>query len=108
LNTVKYLSVCHDPAAYKAVLKSAPDTVVKTICNAALNVQKGGRVTLNDQQKKLFGKHRKSIEALVSKKVPLSKKRKVLSQRGGAFWIPAMIGAALGALGINLFGGNKQ
>ena len=108
LNTIKYLSVCRDPAAYRAVLKTAPDSVIKTICDAALNVQRGGQVKLSVQEKKLFGRHRKAIESLVSKTAPIAKKRKVLSQRGGAFFIPALIGAALGGLGMTLFGGNKS
>lgn len=104
LNTVKYLSGCSNPTVYRAVLKSSPDSVVKTICDAALNVQRGAGVTLSKSEKTLFGKHRKSINTLISKTVPIAKKRKVLSQRGGAFWIPALISAALSGLGPALFG----
>jgi hypothetical protein len=45
--TVKYLSVCRDPGAYSVVIKTSPDSVIKSICNAALNVQRGDRVTLS-------------------------------------------------------------
>jgi hypothetical protein len=106
--TVKYLSVCRDPKAYNAVVKSAPDGVIKTICNAALNVQRGGSVTLSNAQRTLFGRHRRDIAKLVSKKISVKSKRKLIGQRGGAFWIPALIGAALGGLGSTLFGGNKS
>jgi hypothetical protein len=102
--TLEYLCVCRNPEAYKAVIKSAPDTVVKTICNAALNVQRGGSVKLTNTQKALFRKHRSAINRLVSKKVSIASKKKLLGQRGGAFWIPALIGAAATALGSALFG----
>lgn len=102
--TIEYLCVCRNPAAYKAVIKSAPDAVVKTICNAALNVQRGRSVSLTNAQKALFRKHRTSINRLVSKDVSVASKKKLLSQRGGAFWIPALIGAAASALGTALFG----
>ena len=106
--TVKYLSVVRDPKVYNAVVKSSPDSVVKSICDAALNVQRGDRVSLNDNQKKLFRQHRHSIAALASKTVPLARKRKILTQRGGAFFIPALIGAAISGLGSLLFGGQKS
>jgi len=105
--TVKFLSVCRDPKVVSSVIRSSPDSVIKTICNAALNVQRGGRVSLSNADKIRFRKHSEQIAKLVSKKLSVAKKRKLLSQRGGAFWIPALIGAALGGLGSTLFGGNK-
>lgn len=105
--TVKYLGVCRDTKAYNAVVKTAPDSVIKTICNAALNVQRGGLITLSNAQKKLFARHRGDIAKLVSKKVSVGSKRKVLTQRGGAFWIPALIAAA-SALGPLLFGKKQE
>jgi hypothetical protein len=105
--TVKFLSVCRDPKVVSSVIRSSPDSVIKTICNAALNVQRGGRVSLSNADKIRFRKHSGQIAKLVSKKLSVAKKRKLLSQRGGAFWIPALIGAALGGLGSTLFGGNK-
>jgi hypothetical protein len=90
------------------VIKTSPDSVIKSICNAALNVQRGDRVTLSKKQKTLFARHRAAIAALASKKVTLPRKRKALAQRGGAFFIPALIGAALTGLGSVLFGGNRS
>ena len=106
--TVKYLSICRDPKAYTAVAKAAPDSVIKSICDAALNVQRGKHVSLTNHQKKLFRSHSKHIDDLASKQVPLKRKRQIVTQKGGAFFIPALIGAALGGLGSLLFGGNKQ
>lgn len=102
--TVKYLSVCRDPKVYNSVVKSSPDSVIKSICDAALNVQRGDRISLNKKEKALFRKHHVAIGSLASKKVPLARKRKLLTQEGGAFFIPALIGAALSGLGSLLFG----
>ena len=102
---VKYLAVCRDPKAYRAVLQAAPDSVIKTICDAALNVERGERVVLNRPEKKLFSRHRASIAQLASKSVPLVRKRKLLTQRGGFFPIlPVLLGAALRSLGPLLIG----
>ncbi len=105
--TVKFLSVCRDPKVLSSVIRASPDSVIKTICNAALNVQRGGRVSLGNSQKVLFRNHSGRIAKLVSKNLSIAQKRKLLSQKGGAFWIPALISAALGGLGSLLFGGNK-
>jgi hypothetical protein len=102
--TLDYLRVCRSPQALNSVIKSSPDSVVKTICNAALNVQRGDGFNLSNAQKKLFRDHGSQIDKLVSRRASLRAKRKVLSQRGGAFWIPALIGAAATALGSSLFG----
>ena len=102
--TLEYLRVCRNQQALNSVLKAAPDSVVKTICNAALNVQRENGFALTNSQKNLFRKHSSQINSLVSQRASLKTKRKVLGQRGGAFWIPALIGAAATALGSSLFG----
>lgn len=107
-NTLGYLGVCQNQKALNTVLKAAPDTVIKTICNAALNVQRGSGFVLSKKQKQLFRKHSVQIDKLVAPQASLKSKRKVLSQQGGAFWIPALIGAAATALGSALFGGKKE
>jgi hypothetical protein len=103
--TVKYLSVCDSPRAYTDVLRGASDDVIKSICNAALNVEQGD-VHLTPAQRNLFSKYRKPIARLTSPSGNLRSKRAlVTSQKGGFPFIPILIGTALGALGGKLFGG---
>jgi hypothetical protein len=103
--TVKYLSVCDCPRAYKRVIKAAPDSVIKSICNAAVNVERGD-IGLTREQRRLFRAHRKRIAKLTSRDTSIGSKRKVIqSQHGGFPFIPILIGTALGALGGKLFGG---
>jgi hypothetical protein len=59
-------------------------------------------------RKTLFRQHRQMIASLTSRRVGLASKRRILEQRGGAFWIPSLIGAAISGLGSIFFGGNKQ
>jgi ABC-type methionine transport system ATPase subunit len=101
--TLKYLAICNDPQAMSAILRNAPDAVVKKICDIALNALKGD-VALTNKAKKLFRQHRDEIRTFASRSVRLPKKREILVQKGSGFWIPALIGSVVGALGSSLFG----
>lgn len=109
--TVKYLSVCRDPQIRQLVLRKSSDAVIKAICNAALNAERGD-VSLSPAQKRLFARHRKGITLLTSRKISLKKKRQALVQRGGflQFLLPALLGPVISAVGNLLFnrGGNQQ
>ena len=103
-NTLKYLSTCTDPRAYIAVTRAAPVGTIEDICDVALNVQQGA-IPLTPKQKVFFSTHRKEIATLTSPRVSLARKRKLIqSQQGGFFFIPALIGAAIGAIGSKLIG----
>jgi len=105
-HTIHYLSVCKDPDLVKHIIRASPDSVVKTICNAALNVERGD-VGLTEADKRRLRRHRKGIALLTSRKVSLKRKRQALTaggrQRGGflpllAAAIPAILGAVLGSV----------
>jgi hypothetical protein len=102
--TVKYLSVCTCPHAYRAVTRAAPDGVIRTIANAALNVERGP-IHLTASQKALFRKHRRAIAILSSPTASIKAKRRVVeSQTGGFPFLPILLGSALAGLGSRLFG----
>lgn len=100
--TVKYLAVVKDRQLLKHILQKAPDDVVKTISDIALNALKGP-VNLTPAQRRLFSRHRKPIETLAQRGVGIKQKRKLLLQNGGFAWIPALIGGIAGILGGKLF-----
>ena len=102
--TVKYLSVCRDPQAFRAVIRAAPDSVIKTICNAALNIERGD-IVLNSRQKACFRQFRKQIATLTSKRAALEVKRKLIQrQKGGLLGVvPALLDTEVSALGSALF-----
>ena len=102
--TVKYLSVCRDPQALRAAVRAAPDSVIKTICNAALNIERGD-IVLNSRQKTCFRQFRKQIATLTTKRVALEAKRKLIQRQKGGLLdvVPALLGTAVSALGGALF-----
>ena len=104
---VKFLSICKDPTTTKAALKSAPDKVVKHICNAAINAYQGD-IKLNKKQKSTLKKYKSSIAALSSKTTPLNIKRKIINQRGGFSFIPIILSTVLSALGSSLFSNSRK
>ena len=101
--TVKYLSICHNPKVQQQVIKQAPDSVIKAICNAAVNAERGD-VHLTEANKKLFRKNRSKIAVLTSRSKSLKDKRRTLEQKGGAFFLAPLISSVLGALGSAIFG----
>jgi len=103
--TVKFLEVCKNKKAACAVLASAPDSVIKSLCDISLNALKNPAVQVGKGRRKLFKQHRSAIAKLADPKVSIAAKRKSL-QNGGFPWIPAIIGTVLGALGTGIFGGS--
>jgi hypothetical protein len=104
--TVKFLSVCQDPVTFIQVLKTAPDSVVKIISNAALNAISGD-VGLSEDTKEYLHKYRNSIIILTSKAVSLARKRNLLKSKskviGGFYFVPTLLTATLNSLGDRLF-----
>ena len=100
---IQFLAVCKDRSVTKKILERAPDCVLKTICNAALNAEKGD-IKIPKRERQLFAKHRGSIAKLTNKKLFLATKRRII-QRGGFFQvlIPAILSTILGALGSAIF-----
>ena len=100
--TVKFLATCNHPATFRQVISSAPDSVVKAICNASLNAI-AGDVVLSEAQRKHLHKFRKSVIYLTSKKVPLPKKRALLlsknAQVGGFAFVPLLLSSVIDSLG---------
>ena len=103
-NTIKLLSFCEDPKIQKEILSRAPDNVIKRICDATLNVQRGP-VHLTKRQKQVLARNRQLISKLVNKDIPLHTKRRQLVQTGGqwAQIVPIILSTVLQALGSTLF-----
>ena len=99
---IKLLSILHEPSQQKAILKKAPDGVIKSICDAALNAQRGD-IRLSPNAKKKFAAQRVLFNSLISRKVSLPKKRRKLIQRGGLAILPILLSTVLSSLGSLLF-----
>ena len=104
-NTVKFLSFCQDRQIHKEILRRAPANVIKGICNAAINCQRG-EVKLSPEQKRILHHHRNIIQNLVNKGVQLEGKRRFLVQHGGtiiATIMPVILSTFLVRLAVNYF-----
>lgn len=97
---LKFLSVCNNPKAFASVLRTSPDSVIKRICDAALNAAQG-EIPIDDRKKKLFKRNRKTFSLLLNPRVAINRKRRYLSnQKGGAFpLIPILLSTVLTTLG---------
>ena len=101
---LKFIEVQKNPKVIKSLIQNSPDSVIKGICNCALNTCNGS-VHLTKKQKQLFGRHRALIAHLTDKKKSIKSKREIINQKGGAgFLIPLLISTALSALGSGVFG----
>ena len=106
-HTVKYLTHQQDPVTVQAVLKSAPDPVIRAIANAALNAREGD-VHLTLAQKRLFRAYAHTFDVLCDRQLPIADKRRHLlshsrNQLGGALPIAAfvvpLLASVLGSVG---------
>jgi ABC-type methionine transport system ATPase subunit len=94
--TLKYLACVKDPRAFSAVIRAAPDDVIKNVCDAALNAKEGD-LQLTESQKRVFRRHSKKIEELLSPRRSIKSKRDLLKrqgQKGGFPFLPLLLGAA--------------
>ncbi len=99
---IKFLAVCRDPQQLKLLISKSPDSVVKAICDAALNAIRG-EVKITPSQKKLFKKHRALLEQLAIRKGSLKTKRNSIIKGGAAPLIPVILSVVLASLGSLLF-----
>ena len=79
----------------KALLQKADSKLVRHICECALNVLIGN-VPLEKSEKSRLRKHAKILRKLATPCVSLSKKKKIIVQRGG--FLPALLAPIIGTL----------
>ena len=104
-HSLKFLSKCKDPVVQKVVLKRASDQLLKQICNAALNAERG-EVAFSPTEIKKLRKFRRQISQLTNKNKSLPSKRKLLIQKGGGFaavLLPLILSGVLSSLGSAFF-----
>ena len=106
--TVKFLAHAPDRVTVQAVLKSAPDPVIRAIVNAALNARNGD-VQLTPAQKQLFRAYAHTFDVLCYRQLSIADKRHHLlsrprpvsqkaDQSGAALPIAAVVVPLLGSV----------
>ena len=93
----------HDFKSIKRIIEHAPDSVIKSICDIALNAQHGRGFSFGPGKKRKFSEQRRVFNTLINRSIPISRKRKTLRGKGFLAILPALIGTVLGALGPAIF-----
>lgn len=93
-HTLHVLKDC-SPCVRKAILKTSSPKLVQTLCEVCLNVL-NGNINLSQPQKLKLKKYKNTIRELAGTKKSISKKRKILVQKGG--FISLILSTVLGGL----------
>lgn len=96
MSTIEHLQLLRKCKTKGALLRKCPNSVIKSVCECALNLLKGN-VPLTKHQKKKLSLHKRTLRKLGDKKIPLFKKRRLLVQKGEGF-LSVLIPAALSVL----------
>ena len=81
------------PHLRKVILNTANDDFINALCEVALNVLQG-RIPLTTSQYRRLKKEKAGVRLLADKRIPHSKKRRVINQTGAGILLP-LLGAAL-------------
>ena len=101
--TIKFLAVCRNPKITKEILKSSNESVIKGICNACVNAERGD-VNFCPAHKRQLAKHRGEIHRLAERGTSIKAKRKLLVQKGGAAFLPILLSTVLSTVGPAILG----
>lgn len=82
----------------KAVIRDAHPNLIHSICEVCHNLLKAN-IPLSNCQLKKVKKHKKVIRALAAKGQSVSKKKKILNQRGGFAFLPLLAPLLASAIG---------
>lgn len=85
LNNAEILKFLHKakPQYRRAILKQADKALIHCICECTHNTLRG-KLPLTNQQKSKLGRHKKLLRRIVKRGEPLSVKKKIIVQKGGA------------------------
>jgi len=84
------------PHQVKAILKTADDPLIQTICECVYNLV-NSNLPISHYKKRKLCVHKNHLIKLATKGVALKKKREVLVQKGGNF-LPLILPAAIAVL----------
>ena len=97
---IKFLSSCNETEIIRSIVKySASYSLVKSICNAALNCA-SGEISLTECEKLKFQKHRLSFQQLTKKQALVNIKKFLLANKLGLLRvIPTLLDCVLRSIG---------
>ena len=81
--TIKFLSVAIESEVLKAVIKQAPDAVIRAISTAAVNACQGA-LPISPHLRPLFRRHDRQFVWLIDQRRSLTSSPRLILQQGGA------------------------
>ena len=84
------------------ILRSASDSVYKSICNAFFNLAENPDINLATKQRRILHRHNGLILKIVSPLVKIQRKKRLIQRGNGIFLaalLPAVLSTALSFLG---------
>ena len=91
LNTLEMLHKAR-PSGRRLILSNAGPDLLNTLCEIALNIL-NGKIPLTRRQYLMLQKKKNQIRTLASRSVSITKKKRLVNQSGGAFFLPAIAAA---------------
>lgn len=77
------------PAQRRVILQTASNELILTLCEIAFNVL-NGTIPLTTKQYRSLKKKKSEITFFADKKVAVSRKKKVINQKGGGILLPLL------------------
>ena len=107
--TLKFLAQCKPGKCMSSTIREANPAVIKSICNATLNIQQNPKLKLSRGQRKVFAHYKRQFNVLTNPAKSIEQKRRLLSQQqGGALpFIAPLLSVALPLLGSLIFSRNS-
>lgn len=96
MSTLEHLKLLSKTKQKSAFLKKCPNSIIKGVCECALNLLKGN-IPVSKRQKNKLAPYKRTLRRLGNTKVPLFKKRRLLVQKGEGF-LSILIPAAVSVL----------
>lgn len=96
MSNVEHLKLLGKAKNKAALLRKCPNSLIKCVCECALNLLKGN-VPITPRQKNRLTPYKRTLRRLGNKKIPLFKKRRLLVQKGDGF-LSVLIPAAVSIL----------
>lgn len=102
MSNLEHLALLGKSKHKGALLRKCPNSLIKHVCECALNLLKGN-VPITRRQKTRLAPYKRTLRRLADKKVPLFKKRRLLVQKGEGF-LSILIPAAVSLLSTLIHG----
>lgn len=100
LNALRFVDITQR----KAILRNADETLIKCICECALNTL-NGNVPITEEKKKKLRKYATILRKLSENKGTWSKKKKFLIQKGGGAFLSILLSVVGSVLASAIGGG---